>query len=123
MPDIVNCFFAYASSPKSVADVIVEAIELMNGTSLAVKVQGWQKANIIGQPIVNVVCRLIDDAQVFICDLTTSNENVLFELGYAIATGKRIWITLNPRHHDAARRYEELRLLTTIGYASYGNAH
>lgn len=59
----------------------------------------------------------------FICDLTTLSVNVLFELGYAIAKGKRISITLNSSFRDAKRNYKKLSVLSTIGYISYENSY
>jgi len=46
----------------------------------------------------------------------------MFELGYAIGTKKRIWIVLDTTLSESRREYEQLQLLTTVGYASYRNS-
>jgi len=50
------------------------------------------------------------------------NHNVLFELGYAIAKKKRIWILLDPNIQDSKRNYEKFKLITTVGYTPYSNS-
>jgi Cdc6-like AAA superfamily ATPase len=57
-----------------------------------------------------------------VCDLTKLSPNVLFELGYAIARDKHIWITLNPTYPEAKSNYRKLGLLWNIGYAPYENS-
>ena len=58
----------------------------------------------------------------FICDLTSLNRNVLFELGYAIAKNKRIWITLDTSLEAPVKNYRKLGLLSTIAYSGYQNS-
>ena len=45
----------------------------------------------------------------------------MFELGYAIAANKRIWLIRDDSFVDAKKEFEQLRLLTTIGYSRYLN--
>jgi len=45
----------------------------------------------------------------------------MFELGFAIARDKRIWLIRDDSYVDYKKEYEQLRLLTTIGYRSYTN--
>ncbi len=62
--------------------------------------------------------------QIFFCaDLTGINANVLFELGYAIAKNKRIWLILDPTLSESRKQFEQLRVLTTIGYARCCNSN
>lgn len=56
------------------------------------------------------------------CDLTYLNNNVLYELGYAIAKKKAIWISVNSTHTNAATNYKMFNLITGIGYSVYQNA-
>lgn len=74
-----------------------------------------------GQLIIRKVCEAIDAAQVILCDLTTMNPNVLFELGYAIAKNKRIWILLDPTLGRAKQNYRGFEALTGVGYSAYSN--
>ena len=68
------------------------------------------------------ICTEIDAADLFCADLTGINPNVMFELGYAIARNKRIWLILDPTLTESRNEFNQLRLLTTIGYAEYINS-
>ncbi|MEW6665927.1 MAG: hypothetical protein AB1512_11995 [Thermodesulfobacteriota bacterium] len=41
-------------------------------------------------PIVDDICRMIQDAVILVADLTTGNQNVLYEIGLAHAIGKPV---------------------------------
>jgi hypothetical protein len=95
MADSVNCFFAYPANPVGISEVIEKSISKINEMGIdEVNVVGWRSLSVTGKVIISEVCKAIDASPLFICDLTNLNPNVLFELGYAIATNKRIWITL-----------------------------
>lgn len=63
-----------------------------------------------------------DFSQLFCADLTHFNPNVLFELGYAIARKKRIWLILDSSLEESRKIFEQMRILTTVGYISYCNS-
>lgn len=69
--------------------------------------------------IINEICLAIDSAQIFCADLTTLNPNVMFELGYAIGRNKRIWLIFDTSFTQQRADFDQLRLLTTTGYARY----
>ena len=46
----------------------------------------------------------------------------MFEIGYAIAVNKRVWLTRDESYAEAKKDFEQLRLLTTIGFARYVNS-
>ena len=64
----------------------------------------------------------IKDTQIFACDVTYPNFNVLYELGFAIGRGKRLWpckdVTVDP-----GRIIEgvPLNALVTLAYTRYRN--
>ncbi len=87
-----------------------------------VNAQGWRTLGVTGKLIIHEVCSAIDNCELFICDLTWISPNVLFELGYAIAKNKQIWVTLDSSFEDSKSNYDRLNLLSSIGYASYQNS-
>jgi len=124
MSGIVCCFFAYPSRPPALSETIREAIsEIRRQGRGLVEVTDWVKLPIVGKPIIGQICGAIDKSELFACDLTFLNRNVLFELGYAIAKRKCLWITLNPSYKDARQNYKQLGLLSTVGYAEYQNSY
>ena len=91
----ISCFVAYPSTPPSLVESVGEAIKEIN-TGKVVHVEGWDSTSVGGKFIIAEICNSIKKKNVFICDLTNLNHNVLFELGFAISLNKRIWIIINP---------------------------
>jgi hypothetical protein len=80
-------FFAYGSQYASSSECIEEAIEQINDTG-EVTISSWIGLKNSGRFIINEVLDEIDISDFFCCDLTGLNDNVLFELGYALAVKK-----------------------------------
>lgn len=116
-----SCFVAYPSQPDSLAESVEQSIEQIKKGGM-VSIDGWRSLSVSGKFIMMTICEDIDKKDIFICDLTTLNHNVLFELGYAIAKNKRVLILLNPGIQRAKEDYEKFKLLTTVGYSPYTNS-
>lgn len=114
-------FFAYSGQPNSVGASVEEAIKLINDSKIAF-LKSWRSYFINGKLIVDEVTGAIDEADYFCADLTGFSDNVLFELGYAIAKNKSIFLILDDSHRDSVKRYKELSCLTTTGYTKYLNS-
>ncbi len=116
-----SCFFAYPSKPESHSEAIEAAIKDID-RSKVVHAIGWKTASVAGKFIINTICQKIEKCDVFICDLTYLNHNVLFELGFAISKNKRIWLIHNTQIEDSINDYKNFTLLTTVGYRPYVNS-
>lgn len=126
MPDLNSTkqpsgFFAYASAPHSIPATIKAAIETINKSQQAQLVT-WEALSIGGRYIIQQVCDAIDDCDFFCADITTINPNVMYEVGFAIARDKRIWLIRDDSYVDSKTDFDQLRLLTTVGYRAYTNA-
>ncbi len=121
MPIHPTGFFAYGSAPHSIPATIKAAIESIN-KGQPTTLFSWENLEIGGKYIVQEICDKIDDSDFFCADITTINPNVMFELGFAIARDKRIWLVRDDSYVDSKAEFEQLRLLTTVGYRSYTNA-
>ncbi len=119
--DLRRAFFAYPSSPGSAGEAIRAAVAEINDLE-QVKIQTWEELRISGNYVIERVLSAIDQADVFCVDLTDLNPNVLFELGYAIATNKRIWTIFDTTYADSSERLGKLSLLSSLGYTSYVNS-
>ena len=85
-------------------------------------ITSWRHVPTTGRLVIDTLLQKIKDSDIFACDLTYLNHNVLFELGYAIGLNKKIWITLNTSITNTERNYKKLHnTLVPIGYASYAN--
>ena len=117
---MIKGFFAYPSVP-SIKETIINAINIINGTDV-IKIKGWEELNNSGITLINPILEHINDAEVFLADLTCLNSNVLFELGYAIAKNKRILLFLDTSIEKSKTNFERFGL-TTLGYIQYNNSH
>ena len=118
-----SAFYAYASEPVQTANTVRKAIESSNALDSGFTIIDWSSLNAAGSLIIDRICDSIDRAEVFICDLTSLNHNVLFELGYAMAKRKPVWITMDERVASAKRKYRELTPLATLAYLSFSSEH
>jgi hypothetical protein len=118
---MINGFFAYPSQPRSVGDSVSAAIDEINRAG-EVDLVPWARLSVTGKVIIDQILEAIDRAELICADITDANPNVLFELGYAIAKNKRIWLTVDRSYTDSNAKLESLRILTTIGYAPYENS-
>ncbi len=116
----LNCFFAYPSRPPRLAEILETAMRRIRADDI-VGVVGWKELRVAGKVLILDICRAIDDADVFVCDLTNLNENVLFEYGFAIAKNKKTWVVRDPTIEPSQKDFERFQLLTTIGYREFHN--
>lgn len=116
-----KAFYAYSSHRGDLLEDIRNAVKVINKSG-TIAVTTWEDLEIGGKFIIDGILEAIDKCDLFICDLTFLNFNVLYELGYAISKEKKIWISLNSSHANATSNYKSFQALTTIGYASYTNS-
>jgi nucleoside 2-deoxyribosyltransferase len=64
----------------------------------------------------------IRDCNCFIADVTELNPNVLFELGYAIAHRKRVWLLLDVSIERAKLEFGRFQIFSTVGYNGAANS-
>ena len=117
-----KAFFAYPSNRPILMEAIRDAVDELNAEK-QVRIKTWEKCNIGGKLVVNTICDSIDESALFFADLTGLNPNVMFELGYAIARDKRIWLIFDTSYKKEKNMFNELKILTTVGYVSYSNSH
>lgn len=113
-------FFAYGSNPISCGECIEEAIQKINSGD-TVEIRSWKDLKVSGKYIISDILNQIDKCDFFCADITGVNDNVLFELGYAITKRKPLFLIHDISHLEAYRRYKELALLETIGQSRYSN--
>ncbi len=115
-------FFAFPSKPPSLVETIGTAVNMINMRIPLVHIRRWDQGRVVGKIVVDEIRQHIDEAEILLADLTGLNPNVMFELGYAVARKKRIWIVLDASISASRRDYEQLQILTGVGYAPYKNS-
>lgn len=122
-------FFAYKGRYEGEADDNVDSIKrtitMYNQHQKTYLAKSWEDYKKTA-PISHEILSAIDLCEVFVCDLTYFNHNVLFELGYAIAKDKQILILLNEKIEineevgNAKNVYQDF-ILKDIRYTSITN--
>ena len=118
---IPKAFFAYPSGGNTLKEAIQDAVPKLNKSGL-VNIKTWEECNPSGNFIIKTIRQAIDEAELFFADLTGLNHNVMFELGYAIAHNKRIWLIFDDTYTGAKEMFHQLRVLTTVGYTRCCNS-
>jgi nucleoside 2-deoxyribosyltransferase len=114
-------FFGYAAGRKSSVETI-RAIAYRLERECGQEIQLWESMLVDGRVIIDLVLEQIDAAEMCIFDLTQQSENVLFEIGYAIAKAKPLWLTFDTTVGGAKSGWKELALLNPVGYTYYMNS-
>ena len=116
-------FYAYPSRPPHVSETIHGLAQQVDESGGGLAVVTWTSLQNSGRILWDPIDAQIRNCDAFCCDLTYLNNNVLFELGFAIALGKPIFISLNSSISGATNNYARFRLLENIGYSAYTNQH
>jgi hypothetical protein len=119
--DLPSVFFGYPSRPELLRETIARAAKRL-GETAGIKPKIWESLGVGGRLVISEITKAIKAADLAVFEVTALNQNVMFELGYAIGAEKRIWLLYDPSDHLADRRWKQLRLLTTVGYAPYANS-
>lgn len=114
-----TAFFAYGSETPACGEFIEAAIKMINNSGHTVNIKSWKSLSIAGNFLISAILKEIENTDLFCCDITNLNENVLFELGFAIARNKPIWIIQDITISASFQRYKEFILLNNIGYINY----
>lgn len=114
-------FFAYESGHRENIDAIKKAVDEFNQHQKTYTARTWQELGVTGKIINKTIFDAIDRCEVFACDMTYINHNVLFELGYAIGKKKKLLILLNKTVNGSVGNYSNFKILKNVGYESFTN--
>jgi hypothetical protein len=115
-------FFAYQGGTSDNVDAIKSAVKEINKQNNNYYARTWESLKINGTIINYKVLEAIDNAEIFACDLTYLNHNVLFELGYAIGKKKKLFLLLNESIKGVKDNFTNFKILKNIGYTSFTNS-
>lgn len=120
-----NLFFAYQGAKEGVCDNNVDSIKRaisdFNTYQKSIYAISWEDLKQSGSFIDKEILKTIDESNLFACDLTYLNHNVLFELGYAISKNRSIFIFLNEDITNAKNNYLNF-FLKNVKYSAFKNS-
>ena len=122
----INVFYGYPFNPPFVGENIQSATDELKSEPAVrqnrIRFRLWPTIRASGKVLAQTVMENIDRAQIFACDLTYPNDNVSFELGYAIGRFKRIFVSLDSSVSHSAREYRRHFYSSIgLGYSYYSN--
>ena len=121
-----ECSLLVPANPPALRTAIHSAISLLrkNDTihKAGVTFAPWAELNITAKPLISQITKAIDPSKTVALDLTDLNDNVAFDLGYAIGTHKQVWPCINSGIADTTRNYSRrYTRIFDLGYAKYQN--
>jgi hypothetical protein len=114
-------FIAFASGNPALAETLESAAEAIRAAGVADLIT-WQRMQIGGRMLLPDICEAITGRDLFIAEVSILNPNVLFELGFALALRKRIWLLLDSSLASARSGFDRFQLLTTVGFREFTNS-
>jgi len=119
--DLPIAFFCYPSQPESLSDTIRRAIGMLTTSGIVVP-RSWEDLRGAGTLVIDPILTEIHDSAVSCFEVTSLNHNVLFELGYAIGSDRRVYLLRDPTDLPTQRPWKQFALLTTVRFRPYINA-
>lgn len=119
---ILKGFFAYPSVPSELVSTIELAAEKASSEKYLKQIFTWPQIESIGVHIADSIRNKIDECDFLIGDITSSNNNVYYEFGYAIGSGKPILPVLNASFKDASKNIQKDGFFDNIRYEVYENS-
>jgi hypothetical protein len=112
-------FVAYSSRDIVLAQLIADAVYVANGKSDRVRYEAWVNNDVPGNPLISPVLDRIEDSAFVIADITTLNLNVVYEIGFAIGSGKRAYLIRHQGTEGDKAVAREAGIFDTLGYHEY----
>lgn len=109
-------FVAYAAGNSYHGEIIRAASNAASTPQR--KIIPWSARDTSGAPIANSVEHWIERADAFIGDVSDVNDNVTYEIGFAIGLGKPV--RLMRSEHVDFQKVKTVALLDTLGHDPYG---
>ena len=122
MPDKRTAFFAYPGATTEITQTIRSAIAGFNAASASYTLEGWEKNDISGIPLTSPIFTKISTCEFLAADVTYLNENVAFEIGYAIGSSKRCVLFVNSTQTGDRELANNIGIFDTLGYERYDNS-
>ncbi|WP_438027908.1 P-loop ATPase, Sll1717 family [Sorangium sp. So ce233] len=116
-------FYAYSSSPPAVGQTIESAAQqLRRDPQFKGTVDTWKQIDIPGRFLIDGIADRIDRSDIVLADITHLNFNVIYEIGYAIGKGKRVFLTVNQAYSPQYKEISRLGMFDTLGHQRYENS-
>lgn len=118
-----EAFFLYPSEPAHLSLTVSDAVRQLQQHSSKENYISWENLFVGGQLIFCEICKAIRGTKLVVANITTSNFNVLFELGYAIGLHKAILPIRDISYEKHKKIFDEIGIFDTLGYEEFTNSN
>lgn len=117
--DAKIAFVAYASKEPAVSKIIFDAVRRANSKPIPVRFEPWEFNDVPGTELVGPILGKISESPFVVADITTLNLNVVYEVGFAIGRGKRVFLIRHRETDGDKSLASEVGIFDTLGYHQY----
>ena len=116
-----SLFFAYPNRPAARKESVTGAAARI-GAIDGFHCITWEQLRGPGRLVVRPILEAIRNADVLIADVTEPNDNVLFEVGFAIGVQRKLWLVRDETLEDANAWWRQLGILAPYEFSRFTNA-
>ena len=117
-----TAFIAYPSRDRNLLSVLRDGVAKATARTKAIRFEPWEFNDIAGTPLVSPIIEKIDSASYVIADITYLNLNVIYEVGYAIGKGKRVFLIRHTGTRGDRDQAIRVGIFDTLGYFEYDDS-
>ena len=114
--------FLYPSEPKLIASTIENAADTLTKKYSKKEFLTWKNIKTEGKIIFCQICKEIFSSSLVICDITTLNFNVLFEIGFIMGLSKTFIPIFDTSFGNNKLLLTKIGFLDTVGYKQFVNS-
>ena len=113
---MTTIFLAYPGSPSFIS---ANADFLKENATAGISYKDWRDIDNWGKDIIQPILDEISLSDVLCADITALNNNVAFEVGFAIAKRKKVLLVLNTAVPNDSILFKKIGVYDTLGYKGY----
>ncbi len=114
-----RAFVAYTARDPRLAAMISTGVAKANARTKAVRYTPWEANDIAGQPLISPILEGIESSPFIVADITYLNPNVVYEIGFAIGSEKRVFLVRNRAEDGDKKLAQTVGIFDTLGYEEY----
>lgn len=108
-----SAFVGYPSQPTTLVDGIIAGIATCREWGLSTQLVPWSELDGESSPIILDILKTIRETEASVFDVSVLNENIFYEIGYAVGAEKELHVLINPSIRGAMKRHVDLGILDT----------
>jgi hypothetical protein len=118
----LEAFFIYPSQPPHLARTVYDCVRQLKEHSSEHSWMTWEDLLVGGQIVFCEICKAIRASKLVVANITTTNFNVLFELGYAVGLHKPVLPVRDATYETQKKSLDEIGIFDTLGFQQFSNS-